>query len=152
MFKEEREDSLFSWTMLGDVAQGRPNLGPTTDVSVYRLMQFTLRDVLIRDLGPEKADQIFYDAGLIAGRHFYDRLITKKNDINEFLGELQGILKDLAVGILRVEKADLDALTDFITRDMRQLHPVSGVGSCIAVNHQNKCICIGRQSGIGFFD
>ena len=115
MFKEEREDSLFDWTMLGDVAQGRPNLGQTTDVSVYRLMQFTLRDVLIRELGPERTDRIFYDAGVTAGRHFYERIITKKDDFNEFLGELQGALKDLAIGILRVEKADLDSLTFTIT-------------------------------------
>ena len=115
MFKEEREDSLFNWTMLGDVAQGRPNLGQTTDVSVYRLMQFTLRDVLIKELGPEAADRIFYEAGVTAGTHFYERMITKKDDFNEFLGELQSALKDLAIGILRVEKADLENLTFTIT-------------------------------------
>jgi predicted hydrocarbon binding protein len=115
MFKEEREDSLFEWTMLGDVAHGRPNLGQTTDVSVYRLMQFTLRDVLIKELGPEKTDEIFYEAGMTAGRHFYKRIITKKDDFNEFLAELQGALKDLRIGILRVEKADLENLTFTIT-------------------------------------
>ncbi len=46
MFKEERAESVFEWTMLGQIDVGRPNLGFKTDVAVYRLMQFTLRDVL----------------------------------------------------------------------------------------------------------
>ena len=53
MFKEERQEEMFEWAMLGRVQEGRPNLGTTTDVSVYRLMQFTLRDVLIRAYGVE---------------------------------------------------------------------------------------------------
>jgi hypothetical protein len=48
MFKEEREECMFEWNMIGDVGEGRPNLGPTMDVAVFRLMQFTLRDVLIK--------------------------------------------------------------------------------------------------------
>jgi len=47
MFKEDREESAFDWTMIGQIDVGRPNLGFKTDVAVYRLMQFTLRDVLI---------------------------------------------------------------------------------------------------------
>ncbi len=50
MFKEERDESQFEWSMLGDIETGRPNLGPMVHVAVYRLMQFTLRDMLIRDL------------------------------------------------------------------------------------------------------
>ena len=58
MFKEDREELQFDWSMIGDVATGRPNLGSTMDVSVYRLMQFTLRDVIIKEYGPEAADHI----------------------------------------------------------------------------------------------
>jgi len=115
MFKEERDESLFEWTMLGDVAQGRPNLGQTTDVSVYRLMQFTLRDVLVQHYGPAAADSLFYQAGQTAGRHFYERLITKKHDFNAFLSELQDVLKELKIGILRIEKADMEKQTFTIT-------------------------------------
>jgi hypothetical protein len=45
MFKEEREESQFEWSRLGDIEAGRPNLGPMVHVAVYRLMQFTLRDI-----------------------------------------------------------------------------------------------------------
>ena len=115
MFKEEREEEGFEWTMLGRVAEGRPNLGSTTDVSVYRLMQFTLRDVLIKRYDVETADRIFYEAGQTAGRHFYANLITKKDSFNDFVANLQDVLRDLRIGILRVEKADLDNMTFTLT-------------------------------------
>jgi predicted hydrocarbon binding protein len=116
VFKEEREDSLFEWTMLGNVAEGRPNLGSTTEVSVYRLMQFTLRDVLIKEVGAESADRIFYEAGKTAGTHFYKTLITRKDaPFHEFIEELQELLSSLRIGILRVEKADMEALKFTLT-------------------------------------
>ena len=115
MFKEERHEEAFDWTMLGEIQEGRPNLGSTTDVSVYRLMQFTLRDVLIREFGVEAADRIFYEAGRTAGRHFYANLITKKDNFSDFVANLQEVLKELRVGILRVEKADLDSLSFTLT-------------------------------------
>jgi predicted hydrocarbon binding protein len=116
MFKEEREGTLFDWTMLGNVADGRPNLGTTTDVSVYRLMQFTLRDILIKELGAEAADRIFFEAGKNAGTHFYENLVMRKDAaFHEFAAELQELLSVLKVGILRVEKADLDQHTFTLT-------------------------------------
>ena len=57
MFKEERDELKFTWNMIGDVVEGRPNLGTTMDVSVYRLMQFTLRDVLIKEFDVKTADK-----------------------------------------------------------------------------------------------
>lgn len=108
MFKEERDDLQFTWEMLGNIAEGRPNLGNTMNVAVYRLMQFTLRDVLIRELGPQAADRIYYQAGQSAGRQFYKNLVTQRTDFNQFVVELQKLLSDMNIGILRVEKADLD--------------------------------------------
>ena len=98
MFKEEREEAQFDWTMLGNVGEGRPNLGTTTDVSVYRLMQFTLRDVLIKESGVEEADRVFYQAGHTAGTHFdphlvqlfrtiLPRIIEIRDEYNEEAGE-----------------------------------------------------------------
>src|SRR5512136_2775827 len=101
MFEEERDESGFEWTMLGQIDLGRPNLGFKTDVTVYRLMQFTLRDVLIRKFGVEQADQVFYDAGETAGRHFYENLITRRSSFNDFVAQLQDVLKELGIGILR---------------------------------------------------
>jgi predicted hydrocarbon binding protein len=115
MFKEKREESAFEWTMLGQVDMGRPNLGSKTDVAVYRLMQFTLRDVLITKYSVEEADSIFYAAGETAGRHFYENLITKRDSFGDFIAELQEVLKDRGIGILRVEKGDLEKLAFTLT-------------------------------------
>ena len=115
MFKEERNTSSFEWTMLGKIDEGRPNLGFTTDVSIYRLMQFTLRDELIKDYGVEKADHLFYRAGQTAGRHFYENLITQRDSFGEFVVELQDILKERKIGILRVEKGDVENLKFTLT-------------------------------------
>lgn len=110
MFKEERTEPQFQWELIGDIALGRPNLGATTSVAVYRLMQFTLRDILIKELGTAKAEKIFYEAGELAGREFFKNVIPKTDNFNDFIVELQKALKDLNIGILRVESADLENL------------------------------------------
>ncbi|MCB2225178.1 MAG: 4-vinyl reductase [Desulfarculaceae bacterium] len=115
MFKEERDELLFDWRMLGDVAEGRPNLGNNISVEVYRLMQFTLRDVIIQEYGPEAADRIYFRAGRSAGRQFFRNMITQKEDFNQFVIELQQLLSDLSISILRVEKADLADMNFILT-------------------------------------
>jgi uncharacterized protein len=115
MFKEERTESRFDWSMLGNLDEGRPNLGDSMNVAVYRLMQFTLRDVLIQKLGVSEADHLFYDAGRRAGEEFYKNVLTQKHDFHAFVADLQNSLKQLNIGILRVEKADLDQLRFTLT-------------------------------------
>jgi predicted hydrocarbon binding protein len=108
MFQEDRKEFKFEWAHLGDIEQGRPNLGPMTTVAMYRLMQYTLRDATIKHTDAETADKIAYDAGFNAGTAIYDNLLGKPSDLNELVSRLQKLLKDLAVGIFRVEQADLD--------------------------------------------
>jgi len=116
MFKEERTEPQFVWEMIGDIKLGRPNLGQSTCVAVYRLMQFTLRDIMIREFGVERTDKVFYDAGQLAGREFYKNVMQHDfADFNEFIKELQEKLKELKVGILRVEYADLENLQFTLT-------------------------------------
>lgn len=97
----------FSWDLLGDLELGRPNLGPQTRLEVYRLMQFCFRDVLEQTYGSEQADRIFYEAGYLAGRHFYANLVGPVRDQNQFVAKLQYLLKELKIGILRMEEMDL---------------------------------------------
>ena len=66
----------FSWDLLGDIELGRPNLGPNTRLEVYRLMQFTFRDVIEQHVGTEKTDRIFYEAGNLAGVEFYKKRLS----------------------------------------------------------------------------
>jgi predicted hydrocarbon binding protein len=71
--------------------------------------------VLIKEFDAETADRIFYEAGKHAGKVFYRELITKKDDFNEFVVELQELHKKLKIGILRIEKADLEKMTLTLT-------------------------------------
>ena len=115
MFKEERNGAMFDWSMLGDISEGRPHLGSIMNVGVYRLMQFTLRDVLIRRHGVEEANRIFYEAGEEAGRQLYQNVLTQKSNLEPLINELQQVLKELKIGILRIERADVDKLTFTLT-------------------------------------
>nr|WP_092072340.1 4-vinyl reductase [Dendrosporobacter quercicolus]NSL48578.1 4-vinyl reductase [Dendrosporobacter quercicolus DSM 1736]SDM40410.1 hypothetical protein SAMN04488502_104156 [Dendrosporobacter quercicolus] len=98
----------FSWDLLGDINAGRPNLGPMVSTEVYRLMQYCFRDVLEVNFGTEKCDQLFFEAGLLAGRQFYQNVIKEAANFNDFIKRLQEILVEKKIGILRVESADPD--------------------------------------------
>ena len=41
----------FDWKYIGDMELGRPNLGKTARLEIYRLFQYTLRDVLETEYG-----------------------------------------------------------------------------------------------------
>lgn len=115
MFKEEREEPKFSWEMIGDISEGRPNLGDMVEVSVYRLMQFTLREILINNYDVETADKMFYQAGKLAGQEFCKNLLNTDAEFNDFIIDLQGWLAKLKIGILHIEKADFETMNLTIT-------------------------------------
>ncbi|MFH1155950.1 MAG: V4R domain-containing protein [Pseudomonadota bacterium] len=133
MFKEERNTSQFDWSMIGNIEMGRPNLGRSMDVGVYRLMQFAMRDVLIRNLDVKTADTVYYQAGELAGRAFCKALLTRDNPFNAFVREVQELLVEMKIGILRVEKADLDTMT--FTMTVSEDLDCSGLPMC------NETIC-----------
>ena len=110
----------FSWDLLGDIQLGRPNLGQSTRVEVYRLMQFCFRDVLEKRFGAEETDRIFFESGFRAGTAFYDNLIGLQEDLGDFVKKLQSVLKDMGVGVLRVEEVDLEngKLTLTVSEDL----------------------------------
>lgn len=96
----------FSWDLIGDIELGRPNLGPLMRIEVYRLMQFAFRDVLESHCGTAQTDALFYEAGKLAGTAFYNQFCSGITDLNEFVRTLQEILRELGIGIMRVESAD----------------------------------------------
>ena len=88
-----------------------PKMGDMINLIPYRMLQYTVRDVAEQKIGTEACDQLFYEAGDVAGHFFFDNFMAEFKDLplNGFIGELQRILKELGVGILRVEKADAEA-------------------------------------------
>ncbi len=113
MFKKERAEYQFQWKNLGNIEEGRPNLGPSTSVSVYRLMQYTLRDVLITRYGVQTANELLVEAGKLAGTEFSKNMLDLSADFEAFVAQLQERLKTLCIGILRIEKADMSKM-DFV--------------------------------------
>ncbi len=106
---EDLQKYRFSWNLLGNLEQGRPNLGPSTRVEVYRLMQFCMRDVLEQEVGTEKADEIFYRAGKLAGIQFYGNVLGSVGEFDEFVELLQSTLWEMGIGLFRVEEADIQS-------------------------------------------
>lgn len=116
MFKEERKNSNFKWSDIGDISKGRENLGDVISVTMYRMMQFTLRDATVMHVGVETANKIFYDAGFVSGQNFYKEIMCEsKEEFSKFMSELQRMLKEKGVGILRMEEANMDDLTFVLT-------------------------------------
>lgn len=111
MFKEERDSNRFLWGDLGDPEEGRPNLGPHCTVLGYRLLQYTLRDELIRQFDVEKGKEIFQNAGRRAGEEFCREILDTSLDFNRFVADLQKKLKDYLIGIFKIEKADMASLS-----------------------------------------
>jgi uncharacterized protein len=105
----------FSWDLLGDIALGRPNLGKNMRLEVYRLMQYVFRDVLEQHVGTDKTDQIFYEAGKLAGSQFYKQFFSGMEDFNVFIKSLQQTLRDMGIGILRIEEAEMEKGTLVLT-------------------------------------
>lgn len=110
MFKlfDIEDENKFTWDSIGNIVDGRRNLGENMPVYVYRLFQFTLKDELAKRYGNEETIAIFRSAGELAGKEFARRLLDITLPFNEFAAHLQAILEESKIGILRIEKFDLN--------------------------------------------
>ena len=108
----------FNWSVLGgDMKIARPGLGGETKVEVYRLLQFTLRDVLEQRYGTKEVDAIFLEAGILAGREFFKHYCAGAEDVPSLAKIIQQQFKDLGIGIVRFEIADAKKMTFQLTVD-----------------------------------
>ncbi|MDR0886019.1 MAG: 4-vinyl reductase [Clostridiales Family XIII bacterium] len=106
--KENSTIHQFEWDNLGDIKEGRGDLGEEMPVLVYRLMQFTMLDVLTKEFGPEKANDFFRDSGYLAGTEFAKNALDLTVDLDTFIRNLQDALKEFKIGILRLEAFDTE--------------------------------------------
>lgn len=111
----ETGDYSFSWNDLGDIPLGRPNLGSSTSIVNYRLLQYTFKDVLTEMFGKEKTHEVFRKAGYLAGTHFCRNILDTRLDFHAFIADFTQKLVDYKIGILRFEMADLETLRFTIT-------------------------------------
>jgi len=106
VFLRGGSSSVFSWESLGNVKEGRGDMGEEMPVLVYRLMQYTMLDVLTKAHGRDQANEYFRQAGFLAGMEFSKNTLDLKVDFNTFLANLQNILQTMKIGILRMESFD----------------------------------------------
>ncbi len=107
----QKNDYTFSWTDLGDIELGRPNLGNSASVLSYRLLQYTFKDVLTKTVGREQTAALFVRAGHLAGMNFCRHVLDTRLDFDAFIADLERKLLELKIGVLRIEKADMKTLT-----------------------------------------
>jgi len=101
-----KEHHTFTWEKLGDIKKGRGDLGEEMPVLIYRLMQYTMLDVLCKAYGKEQANDYFRQAGFLAGIEFAKNVLDVKTDFSTFLANWQKKLRELKIGILRMENFD----------------------------------------------
>lgn len=75
----------FKWEGLGDLSEGRPNLGAETSVIVYRLMQYTFKDVFSKEIGKQKIVELFVKAGALAGKKFRKNVLNTSLSFSQFM-------------------------------------------------------------------
>ena len=109
LFQKSSPTHEFKWENLGNIKEGRSDLGEDMPVLVYRLMQFTMLDVLTKEFGVERADEFFRRAGFLAGTSFANNMLDLSVDLNTFLAQLTKALADNKIGILRMEAFDPDS-------------------------------------------
>jgi len=133
IFAKKQGHTVFSWEGLGNIKEGRGDLTEDMPVWIYRLMQFTLFDIIVREVGLEKANEIMRDAGHLAGQEFVRNAIDLNTDFSTFVANLQQALQQHRVGILRMEAFDPEtgAITLTVGQDLDCSGlPVSGETVC----------------------
>lgn len=108
----------FSWdVVVPDTMDARPCLGNKTRMEVYRLFQFTLRDILEQRYGTEATDDVFREAGVLAGNVFYDKFCADVTTHNELAKRLQNLFVEFGMGIIRFENVDIENMEVQLTVD-----------------------------------
>ena len=115
VFLKEREHSSFSWKDLENIKEGRGSLGEDMPVLIYRLMQYTMLDILTKKFGKENANYFIREAGCLAGSEFARNVLNLKVDFDDFIANLQKTMIDFKIGILRVEEISQDTREIILT-------------------------------------
>ena len=101
------ESALDTLKIVGDLQKGRPRLGNTMSVSVYRITIYSIKAVLDDELGKKKANQIVYRAGQLAGKTLFNDLFKDVSE-EDLFGRLQDIFLKCKIGILKVTARNLE--------------------------------------------
>ena len=96
----------FQWSSIGNIKDGRGEMGEEMPVLVYRMMQYSMLDVLSKAHGNEQANDYFRKAGYLSGREFATHALNLGAGFNTFTTNLQKVLESMKIGILHTESFD----------------------------------------------
>lgn len=105
-FMEQGKHHVFTWNKLGDIKEGRGDLGEEVPVLVYRLLEYSMNHVLTEEYGAGQANELFRKAGYLAGTEFSKNVLNLNLELDAFVAHLQEALKTEKIGILRIEQMD----------------------------------------------
>lgn len=114
-------------------ADSRNNLGDQIPIEVYRLLEYSLREVLIEAYGKEAQIKLFRNAGYRTGQYFAENMLDLTLPINDFVVQLQEKLAEMKIGILHIEDSDADLEKIVLT--------VSEDADCSGMPVLNETVC-----------
>ena len=97
---------VFTWDKLGNIKEGREDLGEEVPVMIYRLLEYTMNHVLTEEFGKEKANELYRKSGYLAGSEFAKNELDISLEFDAFIAELQRSMRELKIGILRIEEVE----------------------------------------------
>lgn len=105
---------------IGNIKEGRQHLGEEMPVSVYRLFEFTMKEALMARYGVNEAIMTFQLAGELAGIRFANEMLNLEAEMGDFISEVQKVMKNLKMGLFRLEQMDAEGktLTIAISEDL----------------------------------
>lgn len=124
---------IFSWDKLGNIKEGREDLGEEVPVIIYRLMEYTMNHILAEEYGKERADELFRKAGFLAGSQFAKNMLPLDINFDDFVATLQKLMRDLKIGILRMEEVSDNAKRIIMT--------VAQDLDCSGLTPSNEVVC-----------
>lgn len=105
IFMADRKSIQFEEYLKYD-ENSRGNLGEELPVLVYRLLEYSLKEELIRRYGKDEQVEVFRSAGRMAGEYFAKNMLNLDQPMDQFVNELQSKMKELKIGVLRIEDVD----------------------------------------------
>lgn len=113
------QEEVGLWDLVGNIEEGRINLGADMPVAAYRLFEFSMRETLYEMFGKDVTVQILRTAGRKAGIEFAKNLLDTSLDFNLFIADFQQQLIDMKMGILRIEQIEKEReITLTISEDL----------------------------------
>lgn len=76
---------------------------------VYRMLEYSLKDELVQRFGKETQVEIFRSAGRTAGEYFTKHMLDMDQPMDAFVNQLQNKMKELKIGVLRIEDVDKES-------------------------------------------